>query len=185
MLREEQLDPDSHVRLKMVRISDGLGLGGANCRPYAGILSEGETGSGAAHSALQLKLNALVINRRVDTIEIVKRLPVLQRTVVTLGGSHVQFHSGAEMFVKHHVASQTQEDAAQGGSGLAIGVSRGGYAGAKRVGRQNVVDAASGRADSGGSEADVQVERALRAREGNADQCQRQQSKRVASESSE
>src|SRR5262249_37041994 len=105
MLREEELDADSGMHLEMVSVPYRLGHVGTNSGSHARILCEGKTSSGASNSALQLQLHTLFIYGRVDAVEIVECLAVLQRTIVALGRLQIDFSADTEMLPEHYVAA--------------------------------------------------------------------------------
>jgi hypothetical protein len=54
---------------------------------------------GAADSAFDPQLPLLVVNRRVESIEIVEQLPVLERAIVALGRLKVELTSETEVLI--------------------------------------------------------------------------------------
>ncbi len=71
---EKNFDSNSGMHLEMIRASDRRGGSGADGGPYASALRVSEAGARASESTLQLQRNSLHIKRRVNTVDVIKRL---------------------------------------------------------------------------------------------------------------
>src|SRR5690348_15809133 len=159
MLGQVELNADSRVYLKMVCASYRLRYARADRRSHARTLRERKACLGASDAALQLELHTLLIDRRINAIEIVECLAVLQRAVVASGRLEVDFCSNAKMFGEHEVAAKAQEETTKARRRLACRVSRREQAAAKCVGRGgSAIDALSGGFGMGASKTEIDVE---------------------------
>src|SRR5215472_6212538 len=102
MVGEKELQPDPRVHLKMAGVTDPLSLRGAQRHPHATGLRQREAGPRAAYSALQLQLDALLVYRRKDAVDIVKSLAILQRAVVLPRRLKADLCPDAVAFREHH-----------------------------------------------------------------------------------
>jgi hypothetical protein len=108
------LNTDADMLLEVVRASHGILIAAANGDPNALVLKLGETSVGAADSAFESQGKALIVDRRIDAIEIIELLAILEGTVIALGRLKVEFPSKPEAFAKHCIATKAHEKATEG-----------------------------------------------------------------------
>ena len=148
---------------KWLELPTGCVWLGANRGAHASTLSDGKTGLGAADSALYLHGNLFLVYRRINTIHIIKGLSGLQTGVILLGGLEYGFGAKTKMLVEHDRAAETHEETTEGWREQA------GAAGC--AGEAGVLIYSSSRSFSmGGTEAQVDIDRALRVGQGKAEQ---------------
>jgi len=124
MILNVELHADSHVHLEMARAAGGDCLRLANRATDAGARCVGSAKMGAADSALDPQLHVLAIYGRVQSVEIVKEFPRLNRAVVALRRLKVEFATEADVLVQHGVTLEAHEQAAQSRRGLAGSITR-------------------------------------------------------------
>src|SRR5690242_6816118 len=123
------------MNLEMIRVPHRERLVCANSAAHAGALRKCETCFGPAQSPLQLEHSPFCAEWRIDAVEIVKRLTVLQRAVIAPGWRERCLRSKANVLVEHHVSAESQEKAVQAGSRLAERIAGPGYATAESIRR--------------------------------------------------
>src|SRR5579862_6380819 len=143
----------------MIRSRHGIGLAEQTAHRLALV----PTGVRAADTSLQQQLNALLAYRRVDAIEIVERLTILEGSIVGSGGLHVDLAADAKMFPDQCIAADAQEEAVQGGIGGASRRARGIQAGAGVSCESRGIDAAAIRAIVHRPETEHEIHGTLRA----------------------
>ena len=103
------LNTGSNMHLEMVRTPDGGRLRRANRGPDTRSLLIGESRMGPADPALEPQLYLFVVDRRVQSAEIIERLPVLEWPVGTFGRPKVDFTAEAEVLIQHRVSLEAHE----------------------------------------------------------------------------
>src|SRR5580658_7472614 len=104
---------------KVVGVPHGLRLRAADHASDALTLDKRKARLRSANSAFQLQHGAFAIDRRVDCVSMVERLPVFERAIILFSGLEVGLESDAEMFVEHQISPQAQEETVQSGCRLA------------------------------------------------------------------
>lgn len=140
MFAQKDLYANPGVDLEMTRASNRYGLRGAYRGANTTSLGDGKARPCRAQAPQQLQHDALSINRSVNTVYIVERLSILERTVITSGRLDTGLEPGAEMPVEHHISAETQKEAAQAARGLTERVGRSGCAGSESIRRGSAIE---------------------------------------------
>ena len=112
-VRQSYLETGSEMQLEMSSTADGRSLFGANGRSDTGILGDDKTRARATESALQLDDSALCDERLINTIDIDKCLPGLERPIIFMHRLKVNFRSSAQTLAEHNVAAEPEKEAVE------------------------------------------------------------------------
>src|SRR5215470_6269193 len=146
------------MNLKMGRASGRLGHVLADRGSDAEILVNRKPGFRRTNPALHLHLDALLVDRSNNPVEVVERLAVFQRTIVAQRRFEGNLGADTDMLVEHQVSAKPHKDTLQAGVSE---TSRGCGAG-DALAECRFIDAASVRPGAGRSETQIQIEGGLR-----------------------
>jgi len=141
--RQEYLDANSSVDLKMIGGSYRQRLRRAHSGADATTLVQGKAGPCAANATQQLQHYALLHDRRVNAVNVIEHLAVLERTIIASGGLYIGLETRAEMLVEHDVSAEPEKESAQLPGGLAECISRTRRAGSKCIQGTGAIEAGS------------------------------------------